>query len=74
VVADLEGNGGLEIVTANGDGYVSVFNPAGELYWSRQPTPGRELRSLAVYDLDGDGDREVIVASTVGGSVVGLHS
>jgi hypothetical protein len=64
VVADLEGNGDLEIVTANGDGYVSVFNAAGDLDWSQQPTPGRELRSLGTYDLDGNGDLEIIVAST----------
>jgi hypothetical protein len=64
VVADLDGNGSLEIVTANGEGYVSVFNSAGDLSWSHQPTPGRELRSLATYDLDGNGDLEIIVAST----------
>ena len=64
VVADLEGNGDLEIVTANGEGYVSVFNSAGDLDWSQQPTPGRELRSLGTYDLDGNGDLEIIVAST----------
>ena len=64
VVADLEGNGDLEIVTANGEGYVSVFNAAGDLDWSQQPTPGRELRSLGTYDLDGNGDLEIIVAST----------
>jgi hypothetical protein len=64
VVADLESDGDLEIVTANGDGYVSVFNHAGDLDWSRRPTPGNELRSLATYDLDGNGDLEIIVAST----------
>ncbi len=64
VVADLQGNGNLEIVTAHGDGYVHVFNQNGDLLWSRRPTPGNELRSLAVYDLDGDGDLEILVAST----------
>jgi len=64
VVADLEPDGDLEIVTANGGGNVSVFNSAGDLDWSQQPTPGNELRSLAVYDLDGNGDLEIIVAST----------
>lgn len=64
VVADLQKDGRPEIVTAHGDGYVNVFNGNGDLLWSRQPTPGNELRSLAAYDLDGNGDLEVIVAST----------
>ena len=64
VVADLNADGNLEIVTANGAGYVSVFNYLGDLSWSQQPTPDRELRSLATYDLDGNGDLEIIVAST----------
>jgi hypothetical protein len=64
VVADLDRNGSLEIVTAHGDGFMNVFDHSGNLVWSRQPTPGNELRSLAVYDLEGDGDLEIIVAST----------
>jgi uncharacterized repeat protein (TIGR01451 family) len=64
VVADLAGEGDLEVVTAHGDGYVHVFDHDGNAVWSRQPTPGNELRSLAAYDLDGDGDLEILVAST----------
>jgi uncharacterized repeat protein (TIGR01451 family) len=64
VVADLEGDEQLEIVSAHGDGYLHVFDRSGEPIWSRQPTPGNELRSLAAYDLEGDGDLEIIVAST----------
>ena len=64
VVADLEPDGNLEIVTAHGDGYVHVFNSNGDARWSRQPTPGYELRSLAVHDLEPDGDLEILVAST----------
>ncbi len=64
VVADLDGNGTLEVVTAHGDGYVHVFDGAGGVVWSRQPTPGNELRSLVVADLDGNGTLEVLVAST----------
>ncbi len=64
VLADLEGDGDLEIVTAHGDGYLHVFDQAGDLVWSRQPTPGNELRSLAAADLEGDGDLELLVAST----------
>lgn len=64
VLADLEADGSLEIVTAHGGGYVHVYSAAGVLHWSRQPTGG-ELRSLGVYDLDGNGDLEIMVASTV---------
>ncbi|MEW5986954.1 MAG: VCBS repeat-containing protein [Chloroflexota bacterium] len=64
VVADLEGDGDLEVVTAHGEGYLHVFDEGGDVEWSRQPTPGYELRSLATYDLEGDGDLEIIVAST----------
>ncbi len=64
VVADLERDGDLEIITAHGGGYVHVFDHNGNPVWSRQPTPGNELRTLAVADLERDGDLEIIVAST----------
>jgi uncharacterized repeat protein (TIGR01451 family) len=66
VTADLDGDGSLEIVTAHSGGYVSVYDSQGYFKpgWPRQPTPGNELRSLGVYDLDGDRDLEVLVAST----------
>jgi hypothetical protein len=68
VVADLEGDGAPEIVIAQGGGYVSVFDQAGNPVWSRQPTPN-ELRGLSVYDLDRDGKLEVIVTGAVYGQV-----
>ena len=66
VVADLDDDGSLEFVTAHSGGYVSVYNQQGYFKpgWPQQPTPGNELRSLAVYDLEGDGKLEIIVAST----------
>jgi len=51
-VADLEGDGDLEIVTAHGGGYLHVFDHAGDPVWSRQPNAWQELRSLAVFDLE----------------------
>ena len=55
VVADVDDNGDLEIVTAHGGGYVSVYDHQGyfEPGWPQRPTTS-ELRGLSVYDLDGD--------------------
>jgi uncharacterized repeat protein (TIGR01451 family) len=60
VVADINGDGALEIVTAHGGGYVHVFDGAGNTVWSRHPADN-EFRSLAVADLEGDGDMEIVV-------------
>lgn len=70
VVADLGGNGDLEIVTAHSGGYLSVYNHDGYFYpgWPQRPAPSSELRTLAVYDLDGDGDLEILTASTSDGT------
>ena len=66
VVADLDGNQSLEIVTAHSDGYLSVYQANGTPLpgWPQQPTPGNELRSLAVGDVDGNGTLEILTAST----------
>lgn len=66
VVADVDRDGSLEVVTAHSGGWVTVVqaNGAVESGWPRQPTPGNELRSLAVSDVDGNGDLEMLVCST----------
>ncbi|MCB9421868.1 MAG: VCBS repeat-containing protein [Ardenticatenaceae bacterium] len=66
VVADVDNNSSLEIVSAYGDGYLSVLNANGTAYsgWPKQVTPGNELRSLAVDDVDGNNDLEILVCST----------
>ena len=64
VIANLDGVGGLEIAAAHSDGYFDVLNGAGTITLSRQPAPGAELRSLAVADLENDGNLEILAAST----------
>jgi len=67
VVADVDGNGDTEIVTAHSGGYVSVYDHEGyfEPGWPQQPTEA-ELRGLSVSDLDDDGGLEVVVTAAVG--------
>ncbi len=66
VVADVDQDSALETVTAHSGGYVTVTRANGVAMagWPRQPTPGNELRSLAVGDVDGNGDLEILVCST----------
>jgi hypothetical protein len=65
VVTDLQGDGLLEIVIAQGDGYVSVYSRTGKSVWTARPITS-ELRGLSVYDLDGNGKLEVIVTGALG--------
>ena len=69
VVADLFGNGALEVVTASSGGLASIYDSAGTpvLGWPQQANgQTNELRSLAVADLEGDGQMEIVVATTNG--------
>jgi len=56
----VDNDGAIEIVTAHGRGYVSVYNNEGyfEPGWPQHPV-ANEFRSLAVSDLDGDGNMEI---------------
>ena len=62
VLADVDGDGDVEIVTAHSGGYVSIYNHDGYFYsgWPQHPA-SNEFRSLAVADLDDDGDMEIAV-------------
>jgi hypothetical protein len=69
VIADLDHDGELEIVTAHSGGWVSVLNRDGYFKskkWPWRAPGGRELRSLSVGDLDRDGDLEIIVGRAAG--------
>ena len=67
VLADVDNDGEIEIVTAHGHGYVSIYNHEGyfEPGWPQHPIDG-EFRSLAVADLDNDGDIEIAVGAARG--------
>ncbi len=64
VIADLEADNDLEIVTAHGGGYVHVWDHTGAVVWTNRPATN-ELRGLAVSDVDDDGTLEIIVTGAV---------
>ncbi len=66
VVTDIDGDDSLEIVSAHGGGYVSVYTSQGYFKpgWPKQPVT-RELRGLTVDDIDGDGTDEIVVTGAV---------
>ena len=63
VVADIDNNNDLEVIIAQGGGYVTVYDHTGAAQWVRQPE-GNELRGLSVFDLDADGTDELVVTAT----------
>jgi uncharacterized repeat protein (TIGR01451 family) len=67
ILADLDQDGAVEIVTAHSGGWVSVYNAQGyfEPGWPKHPTT-KELRGLSVSDIDRDGRLEVIVTGALG--------
>jgi uncharacterized repeat protein (TIGR01451 family) len=69
VVADVDGDGSIEIVTAHSGGWVGVYSRDGywKPGWPRQVYT-TEIRSLAAADLDNDRRMEIVVARASGGS------
>jgi hypothetical protein len=68
-LADLTGDGSLEIVVGRGgsSGQVVVHDRLGEVVRTMSPFSA-EVRTLAVDDLDGDGTKEIVVGRASGGS------
>jgi uncharacterized repeat protein (TIGR01451 family) len=60
VVADIDADHDLEIVTAHGSGYVRALTHTGATAWL-QRLSDREFRSLSVADLEDDGSLETVV-------------
>jgi hypothetical protein len=77
-VADLDGDGTLEIAVGRGGNQLTVYRPvvtSGTMTlpvaWSASPfSAGHEVRTLAVDDLDGNGTREVIVGRAGNGDTL----
>lgn len=67
-LADLTGNGSLEIIAGRSGDQLTVYNTSGDILWTRNPFGSGEIRSLAVADLENDGSFEIIVGRASGGS------
>ena len=79
-VADLTGDGTLEIVVGRGSDQLTVYRPTVSgstislpVLWSRNPFGGGEVRTLAVEDLESDGRLDVVVGRASGGSTRQLN-
>ncbi len=72
-VADLTGDGDLEIIVGRGSDQVTVYNHTGGVEWTRNPFGGGEVRTLAVENLESTGTMEVIVGRASGGSYQQLN-
>jgi hypothetical protein len=70
VVKDVDNDGQLEIISAHSGGYVSVYTRDGYFKsgWPKRPVTD-ELRGLAVADLDGNDDLEILVTAARGSAV-----
>jgi len=66
-VADLTGNGSLEVIVGRGSDQLTVYNQDGGELWTRHPFGSGEVRTLAVADLEEDGQLEIIVGRASGG-------
>lgn len=67
-VADLTGNGSLEIIVGRGGDSLTVYNSNGTVAWVANPFGGGEVRTVAVADLEQDGQYEILVGRASGGS------
>ncbi|UXI68922.1 FG-GAP repeat domain-containing protein [Tahibacter amnicola] len=74
-VADLEGDGPVEVIVGRGSNQVAVYSNAGVLRsgWPKNPFSGGEVRTLAVEDLESDGDLEIVVGRGSSGSTLQVN-
>ena len=72
-VADLTGDGSVEIAVGRGSDQLTVYGAGGTIIWSASPFGGGEVRTLAVADLETDGVLEIVVGRASGGSTRQLN-
>ncbi len=60
-VADLTGDGSPEVIAGRGGDLLTVYNSAGGVLWTAHPFGEGEIRTLAVDDLESDGQLEIVV-------------
>src|SRR5213596_3109675 len=63
-VADLTGNGTLEVIVGRSSDQLTVYDRFGNVVWTQNPFGTGELRTLAVADLESDGRLEILVGRT----------
>jgi len=63
-VADLTGNGTLEVIVGRNSDQLTVYDRFGNVVWTQNPFGTGEIRTLAVADLESDGRLEILVGST----------
>ena len=62
-VADLTGDGTLEVIAGRNSDQLAVYDRFGNTMWTRSPFGSGEIRTLAVADLEHDGRLEIIVGT-----------
>ncbi|HYF61481.1 MAG TPA: VCBS repeat-containing protein [Herpetosiphonaceae bacterium] len=67
-VADIDNNTSLEVIVGRSGNLLTVYNGNGAKIWELNPFSGGEVRTLAVTDLEQDGQKEIIVGRGSGGS------
>ncbi len=73
-VADLTGDGTLEVIVGRSGDQLTVYNASGGVVWARNPFGNGEVRTLAVADLELDGQMDIVVGRASGGSTKQLHA
>jgi hypothetical protein len=73
-VADLTGDGSIEVIAGRGGDQLTVYNGFGTPLWSRNPFGAGEVRTLAVEDLEFDGQFDIVVGRATGGATRQLNA
>jgi hypothetical protein len=72
-VADLTGDGTLEVIVGRSGDQVTVYDRFGNAVWTRNPFGYGEVRTLAVSDLDNDGQLEIVAGRAGNGDTLQLN-